>query len=68
MEANCSTSISSIRTSYAIRDSQTLTFQVNIRDALATGDLVPIYANPDGSKVYRFMEGRLITASATFGF
>lgn len=39
--------------------------QLNIKDVTDHDDLVPVYANPDGSKIYRIMEGRLISLSAT---
>ena len=56
------------RTTYIIGDRNSLSIQLNIKDVADNQDLVPVYANPDGSKVYRFMEGRLISLSATFEF
>lgn len=56
------------RSQYDINDRYTLTVQVNIKDVTDHDDLIPFYANPDGSKLYRFLEGRLITASATLEF
>ncbi|MCH2386815.1 MAG: hypothetical protein MK240_01315 [Opitutales bacterium] len=47
---------------------RSLSIQLNVKDLLDNDDLVPIYANPDGTKLYRFMRARLITVSATFGF
>ncbi len=44
------------------------TFQVNVKDVGNHDELVPFYANPDGSKLYRILEGRLFTASATLEF
>jgi hypothetical protein len=56
------------RSQYDINDRYTLTVQLNIKDVTDHDDLIPFYANPDGSKLYRFLEGRLITASATLAF
>lgn len=55
------------RSSYDLGDDRALTFQVNVKDVLDhSDDLVPIFANPDNSRIYRFVEGRKLTASATF--
>jgi outer membrane receptor protein involved in Fe transport len=56
------------RARYALSDKSDLILQVNIKDLTDNDDLVPFFANPDGSKLYRFLQGRLITASATFTF
>jgi hypothetical protein len=56
------------RSQYDINDKYTLTVQLNIKDVTDHDDVVPFFANPDGSKLYRFLEGRLITASATLEF
>jgi hypothetical protein len=56
------------RSQYDINDKYTLTVQLNIKDVTDHDDVIPFYANPDGSKLYRFLEGRLITASATLEF
>ncbi|MCC5833905.1 MAG: TonB-dependent receptor plug domain-containing protein [Opitutales bacterium] len=45
-----------------------LAFQVNVKDLTNHNGLVPIFANPDGTKVYRIQEGRLVSASATLHF
>lgn len=42
--------------------------QVNIKDLTDNDGLQPYVANPDGSLLYRILEGRLITASATLSF
>lgn len=55
------------RSSYDLGDDRALTFQVNVKDVLDhSDDLVPVFANPDNSRLYRFVEGRVLTASATF--
>lgn len=56
------------RASYDLGNDRRLAIQVNIKDLFDNDDLVPIYANPDGSRLYRFLEGRLISASATYSF
>ena len=56
------------RSEYMLNKDRSLSIQLNVKDLLDNDDLVPIYANPDGTKLYRFMRGRLITVSATFGF
>ena len=42
--------------------------QINVKDLTNNDDLQPYVANPDGSLLYRILEGRLITASATLKF
>ena len=56
------------RSQYAISDKYDLTVQLNIKDLFDNEDLVPIFANPDSTKVYRFLPGRLITLSGTLAF
>ncbi len=56
------------RSRYDIGDDNTLSVQLNIKDLFDNDDLVPVFANPDGSKVYRFGRGRLVTLSATYEF
>jgi len=55
------------RTRYEIGENYALTLQANIKD-LTNHDLVPIFANPDGSMLFRSLEGRVATFSATFEF
>ncbi|HKJ90074.1 MAG TPA: hypothetical protein VJ960_03005, partial [Oceanipulchritudo sp.] len=55
------------RSTYDVGENQ-LTVQLNIKDLTDHDDLVPFYANPDGSRLYRFLEGRLITGSVTYSF
>lgn len=56
------------RSRYQLSNEQTLTLQLNIGDVLSTTDLIPIYANPDNSKVFRFTEGRMFNLTATWEF
>lgn len=56
------------RSEYTLKGENTLSVQLNIKDLFDNDDLVPTYANPDGTKVYRFLRGRLVTVSATYGF
>ncbi len=56
------------RSEYSLGDRGDFIVQLNIKDLFDTDDLVPIYANPDGSKIYRFLRGRLTTLSATWRF
>jgi len=56
------------RSEYVVGNDNSLSVQLNIKDLFDTDDLIPIYANPDSSKIYRFGRGRLITLSATYGF
>ncbi len=45
-----------------------LTLQLNIKDLTNHDGLVPIFANTDGSRVYRIQEGRLASLTATLDF
>ena len=56
------------RSEYSLGNRGDLVVQLNIKDLFDNDDLVPIYANPDGSKIYRFLRGRLTTLSATWKF
>lgn len=56
------------RSTWKFKDNRAFTFQVNIKDLTNNDDLKAYVANPDGSELYRIMEGRLVTASATFEF
>lgn len=56
------------RSQYSLGNRGDLVVQLNIKDLFDTDDLVPIYANPDGTKIYRFLRGRLTTLSATWKF
>ena len=56
------------RAEYTLTDKLSLTLQLNVKDLTDHDGLVPFLANPDGSKLYRFLEGRLVTASATLLF
>lgn len=56
------------RSVYTLPGENTLSVQLNIKDLFDNDDLVPIFANPDGTKIYRFMRGRLVTLSATYKF
>jgi hypothetical protein len=56
------------RARYELSDRTDMTLQINIKDLTDHDSLIPFYTNPDGSQLYRFLEGRLITASATFTF
>ncbi|MCH6256863.1 TonB-dependent receptor plug domain-containing protein [Puniceicoccaceae bacterium K14] len=55
-----------VRSEYTLRNENTLSVQVNIKDLFNNDDLIPIYANPDGSMIYRFLSGRLVSISATY--
>jgi hypothetical protein len=57
-----------VRSRWAISSKSDLIVQVNIKDLMDNTDLVPFFAQPNGMKLYRFMQGRLITASATLTF
>ena len=50
------------------QDNRAFTFQINVKDLTNNDDLKAYVANPDGSQLYRILEGRLFTASATFEF
>ncbi|WP_221031559.1 TonB-dependent receptor plug domain-containing protein [Actomonas aquatica] len=56
------------RMEYQLARERKLTLQLNVKDLTDHDELVPFLANPDGSELYRFLEGRLISASATFEF
>lgn len=56
------------RSEYQLSDKYNLTVQLNIKDLFDNNDLVPIYVNPDTTKIYRFLPGRLITLSGTLEF
>lgn len=57
-----------VRSTWKLRDNRSFTFQVNVKDLTNNDDLKAYVANPDGSQLYRILEGRLFTASATFEF
>lgn len=57
-----------IRTEYALANKRNLIVQLNVKDLTNHDGLEPFYANPDGSRFYRILEGRLIVLSATFEF
>ena len=56
------------RSEYQLSDKYNLVVQLNVKDLLDNDDLVPIFANPDSSKVYRFLPGRLISLKGTLEF
>jgi outer membrane receptor protein involved in Fe transport len=56
------------RSEYQLSERSDLILQLNIKDLTDHDGLYPFLAQPDGSKLYRILEGRLITASATFTF
>jgi len=56
-----------VRTSYDIGEKYTLTLQANVKD-VTNHNLVPVFANPDNSRIFRFLEGRQATFSAKFEF
>ncbi|GAB5561430.1 MAG: hypothetical protein SynsKO_30770 [Synoicihabitans sp.] len=56
------------RMSYDLKNERSFDFQLNVKDLTNNNGLIPYVANPDGSLLYRIMEGRLISASATFNF
>jgi hypothetical protein len=56
------------RSVYQLSDSRDLILQLNIKDVTDHDGVYPFYAQPDGSKLYRFLEGRLVTVSATLTF
>lgn len=53
---------------YDLEKDRAFTFQVNIRDLFNNDDLKAFRATPDGRQLYRFTEGRLVSASATLEF
>lgn len=56
------------RMEYPLADNRKFTVQLNVKDLTDHDDLVPFYANPDGSRFYRILEGRLFVLSATLEF
>lgn len=56
------------RSVYQLSDKYDLTVQLNIKDLTDHDGLYPFYAQPDGSELYRILEGRLITLSGTIEF
>ncbi|MDQ8187693.1 TonB-dependent receptor plug domain-containing protein [Pelagicoccus sp. SDUM812002] len=54
------------RSEYVLNNDRSFSVQLNIKDLFDNDDLVPTYANPDGSMTYRFLRGRLTTLSATY--
>ena len=56
------------RSRYHLSDKYNLSVQLNIKDVFDNDDLVPLFANPDSTKVYRFLPGRFITLSGTLEF
>lgn len=56
------------RMEYPLANKRNFTVQLNVKDLTNHNDLVPFYANPDGSKFYRILEGRLFVLSATLEF
>jgi outer membrane receptor for ferric coprogen and ferric-rhodotorulic acid len=56
------------RFNWELANDREFALQINIKDLTDNDGLQPYVANPDGSKLYRILEGRLITASATFTF
>src|SRR5690606_37901868 len=57
-----------VRSTWKFRDNRALSLQINVKDLTNNDDLKAYVANPDGSKLYRILEGRLFTASATLEF
>lgn len=57
-----------LRSRYDLGRNRELTVQLNIKDLTDHDELVPFFANPDGSQLYRILEGRLFTMSATLEF
>ncbi|MEX0330465.1 MAG: TonB-dependent receptor plug domain-containing protein [Puniceicoccaceae bacterium] len=56
------------RSEYRLSDRSDLILQLNIKDLTDHDGLYPFYAQPDGSKLYRILEGRLVTLSGTITF
>ncbi|MEX0326178.1 MAG: TonB-dependent receptor plug domain-containing protein [Puniceicoccaceae bacterium] len=56
------------RSEYRLSDRSDLILQLNIKDLTDHDGLYPFYAQPDGSKLYRILEGRLVTVSGTITF
>jgi hypothetical protein len=51
-----------------LSDKYNLTIQLNVKDLFDNDDLVPIYVNPDSTKLYRFLPGRLVSLTGTLEF
>ncbi len=57
------------RSTWFLQNEQSISVQLNVTGVTdSSNDLVPVYANPDGSKVYRFMEGRMFRLTGTWEF
>jgi outer membrane receptor protein involved in Fe transport len=57
-----------VRMAYPLANKRNFIVQLNVKDLTNHDDLVPFYANPDGSLLYRMLEGRLFVLSATLEF
>lgn len=57
-----------VRMHYKLKDDRAFIFQLNVKDLTDNNDLKAFRATPDGREIYRILEGRLISASATFEF
>jgi len=57
-----------IRMEYDLADRRKFIVQLNVKDLTDHDELVPFYANPDGSRFYRILEGRLFVLSGTLEF
>jgi hypothetical protein len=57
-----------VRMHYKLKNDRAFTFQLNIKDLTDNNDLKAFRATPDGRELYRILEGRLFSASATFEF
>jgi len=56
------------RSTWMLQNEQSISVQLNVTDATASDDLIPVYGNPDGSKVYRFSQGTLFQLTGTYNF
>lgn len=56
------------RMEYPLANKRKFSLQLNVKDLTDHDELVPFLANPDGSKFYRILEGRLFVVSATLDF
>lgn len=56
------------RTRYPLKNDMSLDLQLNVKDLTNHDGLIPFVANPDGGRLYRIEEGRLISASVTLNF
>ncbi|HKJ90430.1 MAG TPA: hypothetical protein VJ960_04815, partial [Oceanipulchritudo sp.] len=56
------------RFTWDLANDREFALQINVKDLTDNSGLQPYVANPDGSLLYRILEGRLFTASATFSF